>query len=226
MPATIKVELAKYTHALFGAEAKTYIRHAGSESELRSRLDSLASRIQIEVTRETKRLSRKHDLHCPLTERIEAITNALQKAAGYWIKAYETDPFAAMARHRATSAHLETTMSQAREVLAKLDARPETPDPLIGPLSIRDRVSPSKEDQVPKDTNEERSSVELRSAARTAFVNPILKKKGMTRSKLASKAGVDPSVVYDYLSGISNPRPDNRNLLAEVLGVDESTLPD
>lgn len=70
------------------------------------------------------------------------------------------------------------------------------------------------------------SLVERRAATRSAFVTPILKKKGMTPSRLATKAGVDPSVVYDYLSGKSNPRPDNRNLLAEVLGIDESKLPD
>jgi lambda repressor-like predicted transcriptional regulator len=75
------------------------------------------------------------------------------------------------------------------------------------------------------DTSQKRS-IEHLSATRKAFVVPLLKKKGMTRSKLATEAGIDPSVVYDYLSGKSTPRPDNRNVIAEVLGVAESELPD
>ena len=61
--------------------------------------------------------------------------------------------------------------------------------------------------------------------AREAFVVPRLKKKGMSKSKWAAKAGVDPAVVYDYLADRSNPRPDSRLVLAEALGVDESELP-
>jgi transcriptional regulator with XRE-family HTH domain len=72
----------------------------------------------------------------------------------------------------------------------------------------------------------DKSHTDLRSTVRKAFVVPLLRKHGMTRSKLATKAGIDPSVVYDYLSGKSDPRPDNRNLIAEVLGIQESELPD
>lgn len=65
-----------------------------------------------------------------------------------------------------------------------------------------------------------------RGQVRACFVAPILRSKGMSRCKWASKAGVDPSVVYDYLKGISNPRPENRNALAEAIGVQESDLPE
>ncbi len=61
---------------------------------------------------------------------------------------------------------------------------------------------------------------------RKAFVNPILLEKGMSPSRWANLAGVDPSVVYDYLSGKSDPRPDNRKVLAEVLGLKPSELPE
>ncbi len=61
--------------------------------------------------------------------------------------------------------------------------------------------------------------------AREAFVVPLLKKKGMSKSKWAAKAGVDPAVVYDYLAVDQPPRPDSRLVLAEALGVDESELP-
>jgi len=57
-------------------------------------------------------------------------------------------------------------------------------------------------------------------------IDPILRDKGMSPSRWASKAGVDPSVVYDYLSGKSNPRPDSRKALAEVLELEPSDLPD
>jgi len=52
----------------------------------------------------------------------------------------------------------------------------------------------------------------------------ILEEKGMTRSRWATLAGVDPSVVYDYLEGTSNPRADSRKALAEVIGLEPSEL--
>jgi hypothetical protein len=61
---------------------------------------------------------------------------------------------------------------------------------------------------------------------RSEKVKPILKVKGWTQNKWAGKAGVDPSVVYDYLKGTSNPRPESRNALAEALGVSEHELPE
>jgi len=68
--------------------------------------------------------------------------------------------------------------------------------------------------------------IEARSGKRKAFVEPILRRKGMTASQLATKAGFDPSVIYDYLSGKSRPRPGSRNEIAEVLEVSEPELPD
>jgi hypothetical protein len=56
---------------------------------------------------------------------------------------------------------------------------------------------------------------------RAAVIEPLLQKRGLTRSKWADNAGVAPDVVYDYLSGQSDPRPENRNALAQVIGVPE-----
>lgn len=56
---------------------------------------------------------------------------------------------------------------------------------------------------------------------RIAVVAPLLARKGLTKSSWADKAGVDPSVVYDYMAGKSSPRPANRNALAEVIGLPE-----
>jgi hypothetical protein len=60
---------------------------------------------------------------------------------------------------------------------------------------------------------------------RKEYVQPILQDKGMSPSKWASMAGVDPSVVYDYLAGESDPRPENRKAMAETLELKASDLP-
>jgi hypothetical protein len=58
---------------------------------------------------------------------------------------------------------------------------------------------------------------------RAQAIEPLLKKKGWTRSGWAAKAGVKPDVVYDYFAG-ADTRPDKRNELATVLALPE--LPD
>jgi hypothetical protein len=65
-----------------------------------------------------------------------------------------------------------------------------------------------------------------RGQTREAFVLPRLQKLGMSKNKWATKAGVDPSTVYDYLSGKSNPRPEARKVLAEVLEIEIADLPE
>lgn len=82
------------------------------------------------------------------------------------------------------------------EVFASLQPRPTKPDP-----------------------------VATKANARFAFVKPLLDKAALTQSGWATKAGVDSSVVYDYLKGESNPRPETRDLLAQVLGLQGPDLP-
>jgi hypothetical protein len=65
-----------------------------------------------------------------------------------------------------------------------------------------------------------------REEKRCAFVDPRLREHGMTRSKWAFKAGVDPAVVYDYLRGKTNPRPESRACLAKAIGLQPNELPD
>jgi hypothetical protein len=67
---------------------------------------------------------------------------------------------------------------------------------------------------------------DTRKKARESFVLPVLQEKGMSPSKWATRAGVDPSVVYDYLSGHSTPRPDSRKALAEAIDVKIADLPE
>ena len=54
---------------------------------------------------------------------------------------------------------------------------------------------------------------------------PILQQKGYTKSKWASVAGVDPSVVYDYVNGNSNPTAESRKALAEAIELPVDELP-
>lgn len=60
---------------------------------------------------------------------------------------------------------------------------------------------------------------------RRRVIMPILAKKGFTRGGWALEAGVDPSVVYDYLAGRSNLSPWSRKQLAEALGLSPDELP-
>jgi hypothetical protein len=62
-------------------------------------------------------------------------------------------------------------------------------------------------------------------AVRRAVLDPILQQKGYSRSKWATVAGVDPSVVYGYLKGTSNPNPESRKALAEAIGLSVDALP-
>jgi lambda repressor-like predicted transcriptional regulator len=76
-------------------------------------------------------------------------------------------------------------------------------------------------------TNEEGASLSVSKKAevRRALVLPRLQELGMTASKWATTAGVHPSIVYDFLAGKSNPRPDTRNVLADAIGMKVSDLP-
>ena len=60
---------------------------------------------------------------------------------------------------------------------------------------------------------------------RRGVVMPILEDQEMSRSQWAAKAGVDPSMVYDYLEGRSTPRAHNRRAMAEAIGLTLQQLP-
>jgi hypothetical protein len=64
-----------------------------------------------------------------------------------------------------------------------------------------------------------------RAGIRRAFVQPKLDDLGITPSGWAAKAGLHPSIVYDYLKGISKPRPQTVKDLAQALGVKPAELP-
>ena len=65
-----------------------------------------------------------------------------------------------------------------------------------------------------------------RKEARQAFVTPHLETLEITPSGWAKKAGLHPSIIYDYLNGKTKTlRPKTSGDLAEALGVSINDLP-
>jgi len=69
-------------------------------------------------------------------------------------------------------------------------------------------------------------SVEERSERRGALMMPMLRTKGWTRSRWAAQAGVSKNSVYGYLRGERNLSVENRQALAEELGLKPEGVPD
>jgi hypothetical protein len=69
-------------------------------------------------------------------------------------------------------------------------------------------------------------SIDERSARRCTVILPILKAKRWTRSRWATQAGVGKNCVYEYLSGKRNLSVENREAMAEVLGLRPEELSD
>jgi transcriptional regulator with XRE-family HTH domain len=69
-------------------------------------------------------------------------------------------------------------------------------------------------------------TVHERSQRRSTLVMPILASKRWARSRWATKAGVGKNSVYEYLSGKRNLSFENRQALAEELGLSPEELPD
>jgi hypothetical protein len=61
---------------------------------------------------------------------------------------------------------------------------------------------------------------------RKLVVMPLLEQHGWTPARWTSLAGIDSSVVYDYLKGKGNPRPVLRRAMAEALEIAVDQLPD
>jgi hypothetical protein len=69
-------------------------------------------------------------------------------------------------------------------------------------------------------------AVQERSARRRAVVLPILGSKKWTRGRLVTQAGVSKNCVYEYLNGKRNLSLENRQAVAEELGLTPEDLPD
>ncbi len=92
------------------------------------------------------------------------------------------------------------------------------------PLSPRRGPKEAKEDAV-RETGGAESVLE-RSQRRSAVLTPILASKRWKRAKWAAKAGVSKNCVYEYLNGKRNLSFENRQALAEELGLKPEELPD
>jgi plasmid maintenance system antidote protein VapI len=55
---------------------------------------------------------------------------------------------------------------------------------------------------------------------------PILDRKRWKRGRWATEAGVGKNCVYDYLAGKRNLTDDNRDAMAEALGLKPEELPE
>jgi hypothetical protein len=82
-PATLKIQLCEISVNLFDAEAQHYPKYAKDEAELRSWLQPVAARIAYEVGREA--LDSSQDFHCSKAERLNAISDALNKRVDHWV---------------------------------------------------------------------------------------------------------------------------------------------
>jgi len=173
-------------------------KHRSRRTSDPEELRSWLDELSGEIEAEVKTIAEKRqlDYHCTQTERLQAVHDQLQSQTEQWIDRVK--------RKGETSSQ-------------------KVPVPPIEPVGGWGDRWVNKASTAIGDTE---SIAERRSAKRKNFVDPVLRKKGMTPAGWAAEAGLDPSVVYDYLSGKSKPRPESRNLLAEALGVDEPELPD
>jgi hypothetical protein len=64
-----------------------------------------------------------------------------------------------------------------------------------------------------------------RARVRRAVVMPILKQKRWKRSKWATEAGVGKNSAYEYLDGKRNLTDENREAMADALGLKPEELP-
>jgi hypothetical protein len=70
------------------------------------------------------------------------------------------------------------------------------------------------------------NSPDALAASRQAVIMPILKRKRWTRGRWASEAAVGKNSIYDYLKGERNPGPENRQAMADALGLKVHELPE
>lgn len=63
-------------------------------------------------------------------------------------------------------------------------------------------------------------------AKRRAVVAPILEQKGWSRWRWATGAGVGKNCIYEYLDGSRDPTEENRQAMADELGLTLEQLPD
>jgi hypothetical protein len=122
--------------------------------------------------------------------------------------------------------HKDADRAEAAEIMGdgvgSSEVKPRMPPPSAA-AGIKPAI-PSSPNAGPEEGGAE--SVLERSKRRSALVTPILASKKWTRGRWATRAGVGKNSVYEYLTGKRNLSFENRQALAQVLGLKPEQLPD
>lgn len=122
-----------------------------------------------------------------------------------------------------TGCFIERLFEASTNFCARLDRRTLEKAPMA-------HEQPRFEPRVPTQRKEVEAGggeiIRARSERRGAVVMPILRSKSWKRCRWAARAGVSKNSVYDYLSGKRNLSVENRQALAEELGLKPDELPE
>jgi hypothetical protein len=141
-----------------------------------------------------------------------AMLEGLAEQQKKWPPPFSTDQALLAVRNRIAE-RIQYWKAEARRYRAEQEQeRLATATPNVGEPSVQ----AGKQTDVEVD-----GSSKGRGLRRTAVIEPILKRYGFTPGRWATKAGVDPSVVYSYVAGRSNPRPESRKCLAEAIHIED-----
>jgi hypothetical protein len=98
----------------------------------------------------------------------------------------------------------------------------------LGRQTLEKAAMTNDVEAIPREEVETRreDTVTERSHRRRSLVMPILKAKQWTRGMWATKAGVSKNSVYEYLNGKRDLGIENRQAMADELGLKPEDLPD
>lgn len=107
-------------------------------------------------------------------------------------------------------------------MLARLDHSTATPESAEGTS-----VTPTQPATRAVDSSPDDSDVKTeRATTRSAWLEPLLKRKRWTRGRLATEAGLSNDTVYNWANGTwETMKADNRTSLCDALGVPEHEMP-
>jgi hypothetical protein len=127
----LKLQLSKYSSALFDAEVQFYPGYARGETEMKSWLKETALCVASEVLNDMKPYKAFHNLHCSAEERKETIVHALKQRIDYWVERGPVD-----VPDESTAAVME-------------EPRPQIPLPIIDAIPVEPKPSRKRDAQFP-----------------------------------------------------------------------------
>jgi len=151
----------------------------------------------------------------------------------YWLRSLFFDLRAIASHHirmcNDAGGFIERLFEASAAYCARLDRRKletfalSTDHPRVAAEAV---LEPQARPEIVATQTGEEESVRERSARRSAVVLPILRGKKWSRGRWATQAGVGKNSVYEYLSGKRKLGIENRQALAEELGLQPQELPD